>query len=518
MQHTAKMNSTNDNQLFTYEQVYKVDFDAATGSKIAVVVLLSLFFVYINCIMLFALRSKPKFRESPRYILFSHMLFNDSVLLLVTTVMYAMSLALLNVAKAVCSLLVLISSCTFQNAPLTLAVMSLERYVAICFPLRHSTIATERSTAIAIGIIWFLSSLNFVTDIIHAFITDPNHLVVITFCTREKLFDKLFRQYNLITSCTDILSHLRNSSSVAFPWDKARNKVKEQTWALQQTDSTKGCNYETQFNCRSKPVFRETPRYILFAHMLLNDSVHLAFSSMMYCLALVSFKIVTVGCAFMVFVSGTTFFNTPLNLAVMSLERYVAICFPLRHAEIATQKRTYLAVILIWCLSSINFLCDLFFRAVMDPNFFTSQVFCTKERLFIKPWQLDVSKGFDTFYFVSVSLIIIFTYIRIMITARSVTSNKESAKRAYRTVLLHVIQLCLCLTTFLYSIIESAAAMLGNSTLFLDLRYMNYLFILVLPRCLSPLIYGLRDDSLKPLFMYYFHCGKGKIRPAVSLH
>ncbi|XP_072518411.1 odorant receptor 131-2-like [Salminus brasiliensis] len=269
---------------------------------------------------------------------------------------------------------------------------------------------------------------------------------------------------------------------------------------------------------RSKRVFIETPRYVLFAHMLLNDSIHLVFTSVMYCVGLAFLQLVTVACAFMVFVSGATFRNAPLNLAVMSLERYVAVCFPLRHAEIATQKRTYLAILLIWCVGSMNVLIDLFFRAVMDPNFFSSQLFCTRERLFIKAWQLDVFNALNIVYFVSVTVIIIFTYIRIMITARSVSSNKDSAKKAYKTVLLHFIQLCLCLTTFLFSTIEQAAAMLGKSSLFLDLRYLTFLFILVLPRCMSPLIYGLRDEAVRPLFIYYFRCGTGKVKPSVTVH
>ncbi|GAA6105661.1 odorant receptor 131-2-like [Tachysurus ichikawai] len=123
------------------------------------------------------------------------------------------------------------------------------------------------------------------------------------------------------------------------------------------------------------------------------------------------------------------------------------------------------------------------------------------------------------FYFVSVSVIILFTYIRILITARSITSNKDSAAKAHKTVLLHIIQLSLCLTSFLYSIIERAAATSSTSTsLFVDLRYLNYLFVLILPRCLSPLIYGLRDDAVRPLFIYYFRCATGKRRSTVNVH
>ncbi|XP_060791107.1 odorant receptor 131-2-like [Neoarius graeffei] len=268
----------------------------------------------------------------------------------------------------------------------------------------------------------------------------------------------------------------------------------------------------------SKAVFKETPRYILFTHMLLNDLIQLLFASMLFIFGLSSLKLVTAACAIMVFVSVTTYRNAPFNLAVMSLERYVAICFPLRHAEIVTQKSTCIAIGVVWFIGSINFLIDLLYVSVMDSEFLTSQILCDRNRLFIKQWQANVLQGFSIFYFVSVSVIILFTYISIVITARSISSNKGSAAKAHKTVLLHLIQLGLCLSSFLYNFIERAAAEVGNITLASDLRFLNYLFVLILPRCLSPLIYGLRDDAVRPLFIYYFCFVTGKRRSTVNVH
>ncbi|XP_060791114.1 odorant receptor 131-2-like [Neoarius graeffei] len=269
----------------------------------------------------------------------------------------------------------------------------------------------------------------------------------------------------------------------------------------------------------SKLVFKETPRYILFNHMLFNDSIHLFVTSLLFIFSLAYLRLVMAACAFLVFVSSTTFRNAPLNLALMSLERYVAILFPLRHAEIVTQTRTYFAIGIIWFMGLLHFLIDLFYVAATYPTFLTSQIFCTRERLFIKQWQVDVYQGFNVFYFVSVSMVILFTYISILITTRSISSNKDSAVKAHKTVLLHLIQLGLCLTSFLFSIIERAAAMASsNSSLFMDLRYLNYVVVLLLPRCLSPLIYGLRDDAVRSLFMYYFCCARGKRITTVNVH
>ncbi|XP_030638944.1 odorant receptor 131-2-like [Chanos chanos] len=263
----------------------------------------------------------------------------------------------------------------------------------------------------------------------------------------------------------------------------------------------------------SKPVFKETPRYILFAHMLLNDSIQLLISLILYICSLAFLQLAKVVCFLLVFVATSTFSNAPLNLVVMSLERYAAICFPLRHSEIATRRRTCVAIGVIRIIGSINFMIDTLFAVVTEPKSFHLLMFCTRERTFIAPWQADMYLAFNVFYFVSVTVIIVFTYISIIVAARSVSTNKESTKKAHRTVLLHLIQLGLCLTSFLYGTIERILAMTSNSKLFSDLRYLNFLIVLLLPRCLSPLIYGLRDDAVRNLFRHYFCCRSAEIKP-----
>ncbi|XP_062868231.1 odorant receptor 131-2-like [Trichomycterus rosablanca] len=272
------------------------------------------------------------------------------------------------------------------------------------------------------------------------------------------------------------------------------------------------------YTLQSKAVFKETPRYILFTHMLVNDSIQLLFTYILYVFSFLVLRVMRVACAFFIFVSTTTFNNAPLNLAVMSLERYVAICFPLRHVQIATQKRTQTAIGVIWFVSSINILFDLFYGVAANPTLFTSDTVCTREKFFLKPWQVEVLQGFNIFLFLSVTMITIFSYVSIMIAARSFSSNKEPATKAHKTVLLHLIQLGLCSTSFLYIVIEQAAALTGNSTFYRDIRYINYLFVLILPRCLSPLIYGLRDDVLRPLFMYFLCFGKRKRASVINIH
>ncbi|MBN3313912.1 OLF4 protein, partial [Atractosteus spatula] len=268
------------------------------------------------------------------------------------------------------------------------------------------------------------------------------------------------------------------------------------------------------FTLRSKSTFRESSRYILFAHMLFNDSVQLLTNVLLYIFATAYLYLVRAVCAIILIMSSTTRYNSPLNLALMSLERYIAICFPLRHSEIATPKRTCIAIGIVWILGSINHIIEVLVLLKTEPTLFLIPMFCTREKLFMSKWQADMYQGFNAFYFVAVGVILLYTYVAIMLEARSVSSDRASATKARNTVLLHAVQLSLCLTSSLYSVIEALLARMTVSV-FIHLRYLNFVVLLILPKCLSPLIYGLRDESFRPLFKYYFMCGSKKVKPVL---
>ncbi|XP_061103871.1 odorant receptor 131-2-like [Conger conger] len=255
----------------------------------------------------------------------------------------------------------------------------------------------------------------------------------------------------------------------------------------------------------SKPKFREDSRYILFAHMLINDSVHLMGTIVLYLFALAFLHMSKAVCSIMVLISVITYHNTPLNLAVISLERYVAIRFPLRHTEIATQRRTAIAIGLMWLISSVNILIEIFYTIALDPHFFTAPVFCTRQQMLIEEWQLVLSNWLTICFLVVVALIILYIYISITLVAKSASTNKDSANKARKTVLLHMFQLGLCITSLLFALFDALIAKTATA-LYVPLQSLNFFCLLVLPRCLSPLIYGLRDSAIRPLFLRYFRC------------
>lgn len=92
-----------------------------------------------------------------------------------------------------------------------------------------------------------------------------------------------------------------------------------------------------------------------------------------------------------------------------------------------------------------------------------------------------------------VSLAITVTYVRIFVAARKASgSDQTAAKSAIHTVGLHAVQLLLCMSSFLSPLVNRL--LVDQQPHFMStLLFGSYLLTIVLPRLLSPLIYGLRD-------------------------
>ncbi|XP_061103940.1 odorant receptor 131-2-like [Conger conger] len=270
------------------------------------------------------------------------------------------------------------------------------------------------------------------------------------------------------------------------------------------------------FTVRSKQTFSESSRYILFSNILIGDSFHLLGLAVLYLFSVGNLHLISALCNLFIMIPSVTFSISPLNLAVMSMERYVAICFPFQHTEFVTKKRAYLSIAVVWLLSSINFIIDILYKIVVDSNSLTTHITCRRRMLYIAKWQVKLSQMFNGLYFAIISLILVYTYIGIIVAARSVSTDKKSATKAHRTVLLHLIQLGLCLLSFLFSTLNRMIELLqADRALFLHLQFLNFFSLIILPRCLSPLIYGLRDSAFRPLFLGYFKCNLSTVNPVV---
>ncbi|KAM3936223.1 odorant receptor 131-2-like [Leptodactylus fuscus] len=247
---------------------------------------------------------------------------------------------------------------------------------------------------------------------------------------------------------------------------------------------------------------REQVRYVLFAHMLITDLIYLLSGLFLF---LASFFPVTFPvpfCYIIIIVSSTSMKITPYNLAVMSLERYIAICFPLRHNEFCTFHRTMIAIGVIWAIGLIPNVVDFIVLCIYaDRGFFSLYLICNRTYYRIHASQNMIRDIVYISTFSLVGLIIVSTYIRIMMVALKVGSGKDSAVKAGKTVMLHAFQLMLCMTAFSYTLLD--LLLKEYVSLF---PIINFCFFMCLPRFISPFIYGIKDEFFRKNMKRFLLC------------
>ncbi|XP_062272292.1 odorant receptor 131-2-like [Scomber scombrus] len=245
---------------------------------------------------------------------------------------------------------------------------------------------------------------------------------------------------------------------------------------------------------RKHQIFYMNPRYILFIHLVVNDMIVLTLTITLFVVSYILFKLnVSICCVIVLLVIFTTE-NTPLNLACMAVECYIAICFPLHHMQICTVKRTSMLIGLIWMTSIVSGLPDLFITLATEPlDFFHTQVFCLRENVFPHPVTIKKRDITYSLFLVIVWLTIFYTYFKILFTAK--TASKD-AKKARNTIMLHGIQLLLCMSSYATPQLKEALLRWFPKN-YADSLFAIYITVQILPRSISPIIYGFRDNTFR---------------------
>uniref|UniRef100_A0A673L020 Si:dkeyp-3f10.17 n=1 Tax=Sinocyclocheilus rhinocerous TaxID=307959 RepID=A0A673L020_9TELE len=249
---------------------------------------------------------------------------------------------------------------------------------------------------------------------------------------------------------------------------------------------------------RKHRFFYEDPRYIMFICMVINDGI------------------LASACCPLILTAATTTRSTPLILAGMALECYISICFPLHYSHICTVARTMWMIGVIFLLSLTPPITDLFITVAKEPPlFFHTSIFCDHSLLFRDHSIYYKNCVFDSVYFSFVFLTLLYTYYKIMLTARAASTDLVSAKKARNTVLLHGVQLLLCMLAFVVPSMQVPLIQLFPMY-GLEIRYVNFLLVYIIPRFLSPMIYGFRDEKFRKYWLRYFVSKAHKVDNSVT--
>ncbi|XP_058490514.1 odorant receptor 131-2-like [Solea solea] len=257
-----------------------------------------------------------------------------------------------------------------------------------------------------------------------------------------------------------------------------------------------------------KDFFYTTMRYIFFALTLMSDCVILMLSDVMLILTYFAYTIPTSLCLILYFAVSVYTYVTAMTLTAMTLERFVAICMPLRHGELCSTRSALHCILIIHAISALPDVVFLsIFFASANRSYYTQSGVCSLEIFILHTWQSHITSAITQFYFLIMFIVITFSYFKIMKVARAASGqNRKSTWKGLRTVVLHGFQLFLCVFQLWCPFIEAALLQI-NLELYGVVRYFNYMVFILSPRCLSPVIYGLRDEKFFVALRSFVLCG-----------
>ncbi|XP_023254387.1 olfactory receptor 52E8-like [Seriola lalandi dorsalis] len=173
-------------------------------------------------------------------------------------------------------------------------------------------------------------------------------------------------------------------------------------------------------------IFKMNPRFILFIHLVFNDMIQLTTSISLFIFSYTFHTIYVSICCLLILPAIFTTQNTPLNLAFMAAECYIAVCVPLRYNYICTAKRTYIVIGIIWAMSSLSVLPDVFILLATEPlEFLNSRVYCSRDTVFRSTYSLKKRDTSHIVFLVVVWLTLFYTYFRILFVAKAANADAK---------------------------------------------------------------------------------------------
>ncbi|XP_028438438.1 olfactory receptor 14I1 [Perca flavescens] len=226
------------------------------------------------------------------------------------------------------------------------------------------------------------------------------------------------------------------------------------------------------------------------------------------------------------FVGTVCIFSSLLTITCMALERYVYVCHAIRYLVIITQVRLRLALIFIWVYSIIFSTSNMLLvhnLGRQNNETVTSGLLCEPdivERHMGSPRAAAVFRKLLGFFTLLMCLLVnVFCYLRMYKDARNAVVPFHAVNtKARKTVLFYLIMLFLQLfplvlkvTSDALSEVESTVAMMAlpsqvkpKPSYTAAVLHMSMLVMLLVPPCINPLVYGLRNAEMRRSMLSLF--------------
>ncbi|XP_056297087.1 olfactory receptor 52N5-like isoform X2 [Pseudoliparis swirei] len=240
------------------------------------------------------------------------------------------------------------------------------------------------------------------------------------------------------------------------------------------------------------------PMYVLFCNLTINDLMgNTVLLPQLMAHIISTERLITYNqCVIQAFYSHTFGTASHLILIIMAIDRYVAICHPLRYNSIMTTKAVVVLSATAWAVSLVlvSVLIGLTVRLSRCRSLIQN-AYCDNASLFkLSCENVLINNVYGLFFTVllfSCSMgSIAVTYFRIAAICW-IRKNKELNNKALQTCASHLVLYLIMISSGFLTII------LHRFKNYPDLRKIAYIFFHVVPSNLNPIIYGIQSRSLR---------------------
>lgn len=262
-----------------------------------------------------------------------------------------------------------------------------------------------------------------------------------------------------------------------------------------------------------KDKLRKETRYNLLANVMISDLIFLIFNSLISTCNAIRWYIHRILCFTMIVFSFAAYTSCVLTFTVMVIDTYIAICFPLHYHSLLSVQRTRKILSAIWIFSVVFPIAVFVLSESFNTDVQERQNVCLL--LYYGPQdnrnnRVTIVCSFAILFLMICSVMITYFYVRLYTMTRHSGIWASRFSRARITLLTHSMLLCLYIVPAF--ILTMEVIMFKNNVIGMDVRLWisasNSGVIMLMPRALTPLLYGLRYREIYTSLKLWFSRNK----------